>query len=446
MVCVYGALFLLALELLSGGPPVAIGAAVMFAVDAFILAFALTAGALAFVLDARRLCLPAASEITQRTKVRLILAVGATVLLPGVLLTVTLGARAWVPTVAILASALAGVLLPLVPTATILTLTATPLLAFWWTSAASPLASAVGRGALAVAAAVLTLLVIVRWRQVMQGDRIRIGSHWVLRWLPLSLSDEGLAYRRDSAFAVLPHHSEPDAPEAVIRIYLGPPFAFSSLRRRIVEAVIALLALCVQVGVLEWVYAGGSWHWRSNWEVTWPWLIALAWTVVTLPYLSRLQRLKGRGTSDLSELALTPGLGNARAQRGSLYRAVCAAPVARLMVVCTLAAFALLLGRSPAFGYVQVALWLIAVLVSYVIQIQATFGAANRDVPRGTRIVGGFLMMFELNYLGALFIVSLRHAPQVLILALWLVVIAVLLVVSAYLGRRLANRPHPFLA
>jgi hypothetical protein len=351
-----------------------------------------------------------------------------------------------VPTLAILATALAGVLLPLVPTATILTLTATPLLAFWWTSAASPLASAIGRGALALATIVLTLLVVVRWRQVMQGDRIRMGSHWVLRWLPLSLSDEGLAYRRDAAFAVLPHRTEPDAPEAVIRIYLGPPFAFSSLRRRIVEAVMALLALCVQVGILEWVYLGGSRHWRSNWEVTWPWLIAVAWSVVTLPYLSRLQRLKGRGTSDLSELALTPGLGNARAQRGSLYRAVCAAPVARLMVVCALAAFALLLGRSPAFGYVQVALWFIAVLVSYVIQVQATFGAGNRDAPRGTRIVGGFLMMFELNYFGAIFIVALRHVPQIWVLALWLVVVAALLVTSAFLGRRLANRPHPFLA
>ena len=134
---IYCCLFGWAIELLSAGAVVAIGAAIMFAIDALILAFALTAGALGLVLDARRLCLPAGSAVLQRTKTVLAVAIAAAVVLPGVLLATVLGSSAWIPTLAILASALAGMLLPLLPTATILALAASPLLALWGANAAS---------------------------------------------------------------------------------------------------------------------------------------------------------------------------------------------------------------------------------------------------------------------------------------------------------------------
>jgi hypothetical protein len=438
---IYGCLFGWAIELLSAGAVVAIGAAIMFAIDALILAFALTAGALGLVLDARRLCLPAGSAVLQRTKTVLAVAIAAAVVLPGVLLATVLGPSAWIPTLAILASALAGMLLPLLPTATIVALAASPLLALWGANAASPMAAAIGTGALSAVTAVLAVLVAVRWRQVMQGDPFRVGSRWVMRWLPLSLGDERLLYRPDADFAVLRHQSGPDAPEAVIRTYLGPPFASASLKRRLIEATATLLAVAVELGVLAGLYSGGSWHWQKAWQLGLPWLLMLVWGVVPAPYLLRLQRLmSSRGTSDLSELALTPGLGNTRAQMGALYRATCRGPVVRITVVAALALLALVVGRSSPFFYAYLPAWYAAVVLTYLLQVQSALaGRAGKGLATA-------LPLGLVGYFGALGTVTLHDAPPLWAVLYLLIFLVPLLIATAYLGRRLAARPHPFLA
>jgi hypothetical protein len=437
---IYCCLFGWAIELLSAGAVVAIGAAIMFAIDALILAFALTAGALGLVLDARRLCLPAGSAVLQRTKTVLACAIAAAVVLPGALLATVLGPSAWIPTLAILASALAGMLLPLLPTATILALAASPLLALWGANAASPMAAAIGTSALSAVTAVLAVLVAVRWRQVMKGDPFRAGSRWVMRWLPLSLGDERLLYRPDADFAVLRHQSGPDAPEAVIRTYLGPPFASASLKRRLIEATATLLAVGVELGVLAWLYSGGSWHWQKAWQLGLPWVVMLVWGVATAPYLFRLQRLMSRGTSDLSELALTPGLGNARAQMGALYRATCWGPVVRITVVAALALLALVAGHSSPFFYAYLPAWYAAVVLAYLLQVQSALaGRAGK----GLAIA---LPLGLVGYFGALGTVTLHDAPPIWAVLYLLIFLLPLLIATAYLGRRLAARPHPFLA
>jgi len=436
---IYCMLFGWAIELLTAGTLVAIGAEVLFAVDALMLAFALTAGALGLVLDARRLCLPAGSAVLQRTKTVLVLAIGAAVVLPGTLLTAVLGPSAWIPTLAILASALAGMLLPLLPTATILALAASPLLAFWGANAASPMAAVLGVSALSAVTTALAVLVAVRWSQVMQGDRIRLGSRWVLRWLPLSLGDERLLYRPDADFAVVRHKSRPDAPEAVIRIYLGPPFASASLKRRLVEGAVTLLAFGVQLGVLVWVSSGGSWHWHKGWQLGWPWVLMLAWALVPAPYLFRLQRLMSRG-SDLSELALTPGLGNGRAQLGALYRAACWGPLARITIVGSLALLAAIVGRSSPFFYAYLPAGSAAVVLAYLLQVQAAMAG------RGAKGLSTGLPLGLVGYFGAIGTVTLRDAPPIWALLFLLIFLVPLLIATAYLGRRLAARPHPFLA
>jgi hypothetical protein len=438
---IYCCLFGWAIELLSAGAVVAIGAAIMFAIDALILAFALTAGALGLVLDARRLCLPAGSAVLQRTKTVLAVAIAAAVVLPGVLLATVLGSSAWIPTLAILASALAGMLLPLLPTATILALAASPLLALWGANAASPMAAAIGTSALSAVTAVLAVLVAVRWQQVMKGDPFRVGSRWVLRWLPLSLGDERLLYRPDADFAVLRHPSGPDAPEAVIRTYLGPPFASASLKRRLIEATATLLAVAVELGVLAWLSSGGSWHWQRAWQLGLPWVVMLVWGVVPTPYLLRLQRLmSSRGTSDLSELALTPGLGNARAQMGALYRATCWEPMVRITVVAALALLALVVGRSSPFFYAYVPAWYAAVVLAYLLQVQSALaGRAGK----GLAIA---LPLGLVGYFGAIGSVMLQQAPPIWAVLYLLIFLVPLLIATAYLGRRLAARPHPFLA
>jgi hypothetical protein len=437
---IYCCLFGWAIELLSAGAVVAIGAAIMFAIAALILAFALTAGALGLVLDTRRLCLPAGSAVLQRTKTVLALAIAAAVVLPGALLTTVLGPSAWIPTLAILASALAGMLLPLLPTATILALVASPLLALWGANAASPLAATIGASVLSAVTAVLAVLVGVRWSQVMKGDPIRVGSRWVMRWLPLSLGDERLLYRPDAEFAVLRRRSGPDAPEAVIRTYLGPPFASASLRRRLIEATATLLAVGVELGVLAWLYSGGSWHWQKAWQLGLPWVVMLVWGVVPAPYLFRLQRLMSRGTSDLSELALTPGLGNARAQMGALYRATCWQPMVRITVVAALALLALVVGHSLPFFYAYLPAWYAAVVLTYLLQVQSALaGRAGKGLATA-------LPLGLVGYFGALGTVTLQHAPPIWALLYLLIFLVPLLVATAYLGRRLAARPHPFLA
>jgi hypothetical protein len=320
-----------------GGYAGSVGAAFVFCLSILFLAYLLGSGAFAFVVDAKRLCLPGSQRLARRAAL-----LASTLLLPSIVLTVAALARnpiwpAWVPTALVLAVALAGALAPRRPTSAVGLLLLVVLAAYFAASGrgddehAKEWSFALLATALVLVPAAIPLLAAVNWRQM-----VRAGSPSPS--LAGRLQTVRRLDQRETAMCTpwmdaSPHGlREPLPPTRIVRMCLGGMFARRS-QQLIIGAVLLILLVIAAIGLQR---LG-----RSDGRVVIMFALA-AGGVVSSGFLTRLESLT-RG--QICELALIPGLGTPAAQRRALYRAVLTPPLLWLGVVLLFGSADLLLNQ-----------------------------------------------------------------------------------------------------
>ncbi|MGH8216945.1 MAG: hypothetical protein ACREUT_00025 [Steroidobacteraceae bacterium] len=419
----------------------AVGAAIVLFLSMLFLAFLLGSGALAFVEDATRSCLPGSQRLARRAN---LLATAS--LLPPLALTVAALAGnpvwpAWVPPVLVLATALGGMLAPRRPTFAVGVLLLVVLTACWTAS---------GRGdhepgkqwffALLAAAIVLLtaavpLLAAVEWRRVIRrGSRPRSLAER-LRTICMRI-DQPWALTHGPRVASSRHGSwERQAPVQVVRTCLGGMFVQLS-RQLIIGAMLLALFIVAAIG-FPWLGASGL-----RWVVG-----ALALTAAGLVSAGFLTQISKLTREQLAELALMPGLGAPAAQRRALCSAVISAPLLWLGIVLLSGSAGLLFKGEPLSSVAMLALCIFIIWLAYAIfalQKLATFP------PRRQSFIGEFMLFYIWVY--ASYLVYAAHFfSRILHLFWWAWIIPVLISagIAAAIGisvRRLATAPHPFLS
>lgn len=422
-----------------GGYAGAIGAAIVLSLSMLFLAYLLGSGALAFVLDAKRSCLPGSQRLERRAYV-----LATVLLLPTVVLTVAALAGnpvwpAWTPPVLVLAIALAGMLAPRQPISAGGVLLVVVLTACWTASdwgdheRAKGWHSVLLGVAIVILAAAVPLLQAVNWRRVMgRGPRSPSFAER-LRAICIRI-DQTVALRHASA---LSRHGSWDRqpPVQVVRTCLGGMFVQLS-RQLIIGAM--LLALCIgtAMGLLWLGVSGGRWVIGA--------LVLAAAGLISAGFLRQISKLT---REQLAELALLPGLGASAAQRGALCSAVLSAPLPWLGILLPLGSVGLLFKGEPLSSVGMLALCIFIIWLAYTIlalQMLTSFPPRRQS----------FISQFMLLYICVYAIYPVYAAPpftRIFHLFWWAWIIPVLLGVgiAGAIGmsvRRLATAPHPFLS
>jgi hypothetical protein len=410
-----------------GGYAGAVGAAIVLSLSVFFFAYVLRSAVLAFLVDAKRSCLPGCRQIARRANL-----FASVLLLPGLLLAVAeLAASpvwaAWVAAALMLAIAMAGMLAPR-RTATAVGLILVVLLTAYWTAS--------GRGdhqsgkewlfALLAAAVVLLtaaipLLAAVNWYRVLGRDSRPQGSAAGLEATPRMVSSRHASGERQVC-------------ARVFQTCLGGMFERRSQQLAVGGALLALF-VAAAVG-LPWLGPSGG-----RWVVT---ILVLAAAGVSTAFLTQLSRLT---RAQLAELALIPGLGAAAAQRRGLCRAVLTPPLRWLGTILLLGSADLLLNREPIsqIGMLATSLcfmWLMYTV--FALQKLTTLPAKRQS------FISEFMLLYIVVYSVGTYSWAFAAHPQLrLWFWFWITPVLAGIGIASAIGfslRRLAQAPHPFLA
>jgi hypothetical protein len=404
-----------------GGYAGAVGAAIVFSLSVLFLAYLLGSGALAFVVDAKRSCLPGSQRLARRANL-----LASALLLPVLALIVAALAGnpvwpAWLPPVLVLATALAGAMASRRPILA-MGLFLLVVLTAWW--------AASGRGAhergnewvfLAAATVLLAgtvpLLAAVKWRRVIGVDQRGVLKRALWR-----------ASRRNGAW-------EHQPAVQIVRTCVGGIYVRLS-RQLVIGAVLLALFIGAAIG-LPWLGASGG-----RWAVTT--LAVAAGGLVLSGFLTQLPNLT-RG--QIAELALMPGLGAPAAQRRALCGAVLTPPLLWLGLVLAFGSADLLLEREPLSSVGMLAVCLFVLWLTYAVfalQKLAALPAKRQS------FISEFLLLYLVVYASGTYYWMYAAHPQ-LRLWFWFWITPVLwsIAIASAIGfsvRRLATAPHPFLS
>lgn len=421
-----------------GGYAGTVGAAIIFSLSVLILAYVLGSGALAFVIDAKRSCLPGTPRLARRANL-----LASVLLLPALVLAVAALAGnsvwpAWVPTVLVLATALAGMLAPRRPAAAGGLILLVVLAACWAASGqgnherGQQWYVALLASAIVILSAAIPLLAAVEWRRV-----IGLGSR------PQSLAGRsrtiyirfGRPERLRHAPGVASSRLERQPPVQIVRTCLGGMFVQLS-RQLVIGAVLLALFIAAAIG-LSWLGASGR-----RWAVTT--LALAAGGLVSSAFLTQLPNLT-RG--QIAELALMPGLGAPVAQRLALFRAVLTPPLLWLAVVLLLGSADLLVNGEPLSSVGMLAVCLFILWLTYTV---FALQKLTTLPPKRQSFVSELLLLYLIvwaswNY----YAVYAAHPQFHLWFWFWITPVLLGVGIASAIGfsvRRLVTAAHPFLS
>lgn len=396
-------------------------------------------------------------------------AVLATVLLPAVLLVFAGSAPALVFP-AMVAAAAAGMLLALLPAWTWLAACFLPMAAMLLHVIVSrlppDLQPSVDLGwlfqppRLAALAAILVMLVVLRWRRVAHRG-VQDGTP---AWRqPSVLAHRDGSWGRNRSLArsgELPEwfwpagqtgRAGPGDPVRAIRVLLGTPFAPLTRRQWLLQWGIGALAMVIVAlylvpdttgtdagsnvasflqGFVQGGLAGG--------------LMGIAGVMIGM-FGGRLERLVRRASGETSELALLPRLGSAPQARRHLLRAVFGAP-ARGLVLGTVALLAL--GLGAGIGPAGLAGIVLACGAVGLLTVQTCLRPlAGLPMLRwwGYLQVGAALLLLVTTLTQAIEGWSAPPAVTALVATLWAAVLLAAALQIRQAWQRILARPHPFL-
>lgn len=408
-----------------GGYAGAVGGAIVFSLSVLILAYLLGSGALAFVADAKRSCLPGSQRLGRRADF-----LTTALLLPALVLTVAALAGnpvwpAWVPPVLVLATALAGSLASRRPAFGAGLFLLVVLTACWTAS---------GRGenergkewvfallgaAIVLLAAAMPLLAAVTWRRV-----IGLGSR-----------PPGFAGRIRTISMSRHRAWQPQPPAQIVRTCLGAMFVQLS-RQLIIGAVLLALFIVAAIGLL-WLDAS-----ETRWAV-----IALALAAGGLVSSGFLTQLPNLTRGQVAELALMPGLGAPPAQRRALCRAALAPPLLWLGVVLLFGSADLLLKGEPLSSVGMLAACLFILWLTYTVFALQKLATLP---PKRQSFISEFLLLCLFVYASGTYYWVYAANPQFrLWFWFWITPVLFCIGVASAIGfsvRRLVTAPHPFLS
>jgi hypothetical protein len=422
-----------------GGHAGAVAAAFVFGLPVLFLAYWLGAGTLAFVVDARRSCLPGSQRLARRAK-----CLASVLLLPALALPVAALAGsplwgAWVPTVLVLAIALGEILAPLLPISSVGLCLLSVLAAYWMASGRTDHERGMSLF-FALLSAALALLALARWRRVLRQGSRPPSLAGRLRTICIRISQRG-ALARAPWGAVSGHGSwERQPPVQIVRTCLGGMFVQLSTRQLIIGAALLALFIVTAIG-LPWLGASGR-----RWAVGTFTIAAAAWVSSGF----RIQILK-LTRAQIAELALMPGLGAPAAQRRTLCSAVLLPALLWLSIVLLLGSACLLLNAEPLSSVGVLAVFILIIWVTYTVRAlrkPATFPQ------RRPSLMSEFLLDFWAYWLYLeLSILQNGHGFWLLWHWFWwqLITVGVLVsllfaIVVGFCVRRFATAPHPFLS
>jgi hypothetical protein len=413
-----------------GGYAGAVGAAIIFSLAVFFLAYALGSGVIAFIVDAKRSCLPGWQQLARRANL-----LAAVLLLPVVVLPVAALAGnpawpAWVPPLLMLAIAFAGMLAPRRPSSGVGLFLLVALAAYWTASGRDHHQSgkewliAILAPAIVLLAATVPLLATVNWYQVIARNSRPQGLAERLRALPGTASG--------------PHAFGQRQPAArIVRTCLGGLFVQPSLKL-IVGGLLVALFIMAAIG-LPWLGAS-AWRWTVS-------ILGLAAAgVVSTAFLTQLSKLT---REQIAELALIPGLGAQAAQCRGLCRAVLAPPLLWLGTVLLLGTADLALKREPLSSVGMLAAGLFAMWLMYAI---LALQKLTTLPPKRQSFISQFMLLYVFVYSAASYYWTFAAHPQFRLwfwFWLWFTPVLAVIVIGSTIGfslRRLATAPHPFLA
>jgi len=407
-----------------GGYAGGVGAAIICSLSVFFLAYLLGSGTLAFVVDAKRSCLPGSQRLARRADL-----LASILLLPALVLAVAALAGnpawpAWATPVLVLGTALSGVLASRRPLFALGLFLLVVLTACWSASGQGDH----GRGkewlfALVAAALVLipaavTLLAAVDWRGVIR------------RTPPPSLASHSPWWA-----STRPHSRERQPAARIVRTCLGGMFVRLSWQLIIGGLLLALFMAA----------ATGSPSLGASSRL---WLVSIlglaAAGVVATAFLTQLSRLP---REQIAELALMPGLGSPATQRRALYRAVLTPPLLWLGVVLLFGSADLLLEGESLSSVGMLAVCLIVLWLTYAIYALQKLASLPRK--RGSFISDLMLLYLVVYASGNYYWVYTTHPQFDHWLWFWITPVLLSIGIAGAIGftvRRLAAAPHPFLS
>lgn len=420
-----------------GGYVGAVGGAFAFSLALLFLGYSLGNGSVSFVAAARELCLPGFGGLKRRVS----LLAGALLALAGIIPCLALVSssywHAWIPALLLCVAALAGVLAPRVPST--VAIASALLLTIYWVEGPRADPAARLQILLWLGSAALAIAVVAKWRQV-DGRNARDST--ARRAFPRDQAvHAGAPLLQETSVAHVVHYEsrDPASPARIVRTCFGGLFGTSILANRAVRT--GRRTAFIASTMLLFAVAGGlPWIARVGWRFELTTLVAASAGWLWMGYSWPIAKVLRNANGELSELALMPGLGDARSQRRSLYRTLLGAPLLWLGCAFATGSAVALLQGAPRSSPVFLALCFVMVWAAYswfVLQMLVSPRAARNGFS------GGFLVFYVCIY-----------APQLLAIrwpwpwAPWLVASFLLVpgAVMIYLpARKLATAPHPFL-
>jgi hypothetical protein len=415
-----------------GSSRLTILAACIFAVAALLGAFVLGTAIPPLLADARTLCLPGRFPVLSYAGTVMGIFCLAGLVVPGAWL--GWQARSTVPAVLIGSGALAGLLIPRMPRATMAAIWVLVIVQAAGVNFGQWLAGSHGmldpRNQLVFMFVALALANAWSWRPILRGDAAALDAAARLSRRSAGGADaQGLARHSDASFAVARLSGRRGSAAGVIRVFLGAPYAPLSLR---VQVRLVMQLAFVAVPLAAWASWRLSWH--TGWRVGIMAWLAFAW----LTFAARLPVLR-HVNGERAELTLLPGLGDARAQRRALYRASLGPPLAIIAAAVPLAAAAALRESAALPAIIAAGFWLVSTVllgVSYIAAVLAK-STAPRVYGAWAALLAAMLAIWWLNGSAANLIVP---GPVGWILYLPVAWAAGAIVIYA---RRLASFPHP---
>jgi len=416
-----------------GGPGGTVVAAAIFAVAALLGGFVLGTAIPPLLADARTLCLPGRFSVLSYTGSVIGIFCLAGVVLPGAWL--GWHARSGVPAMLIASGALAGLLIPRMPRATVAVIWVLVIVQAAGVPVGQWLAGSHGalgpRNDLVAVFVVLALVASFSWWPVLRGDAAALEAAAIFARRRYAGGGDAatLAGKPHASFGVTVRTGRSSSAARVIRTFLGAPYAPLSGRLQLR----LLLSLALVVGALT------AWSsWRSSWHTGWrvgimAWL-AFAW----LSFAARLAVLRHMN-GERAELALLPGLGDASAQRRALYRASLGPPLLIVAAAAPLAAAAAFRESVPLAAIIAAGFWLASTVLLGVSYIAAVLAKSTAPKIYGTS-AALLATMLAIWWLHGSAYNLMFPGPLGWILYLPVAWAAVALVIYA---RRLASYPHP---
>jgi hypothetical protein len=411
-----------------GGYAGAVGAAIIFALAMFFLAYVLGSGVAVFAVDAKRSCLPGSRQLARHANL-----LASVLLLPALVLPVAALAAnpvwsAWVAPALLLAIAVAGMLAPRRPSSAVGLFLLVVLAAYWTASGRGDHQSgkewfiALVAAAVVLLTAAVPLLAAVNWLRLIGRESRSRDPAERFRAIPERASSWHAFGERQPA-------------ARIVRTCLGGMFGQVS-QQLIVGSVLLALFIAAAIALPRLGVSG------SRWTVS---ILGLAAAgVVSTVFLAQLSRLT---RAQIAELALLPGLGAPPAQRRGLCRAVLTPPLLWLGTVLLLGSADLLLKRQPLSSVGMLAAGLFAIWLMYVILALQTLTTLP---PKRQSFISQFMLLYVMVYsAGSYYWVFAAHPQFRLWFWFWFTPVLAIIVIGSTIGfslRRLAAAPHPFLA